>query len=134
MLLKNNIARFYLLLSALFVAGGIWLLYNIMVADNTVSVCMFKNLTGWECPACGTTRSLSFILHGHWMDALRQNPLGYIVAPALIIIPFWMLADLLRKQPTLFTTLQKAERRIKQQPLLLMLGALLIILNWIWKL
>ena len=35
--------------------------------------CIFRMLTGWECPGCGSQRALHSLLHGDIVTALRQN-------------------------------------------------------------
>lgn len=36
--------------------------------------CKFYALTGFYCPACGGTRALNALLHGHLAASLRLNP------------------------------------------------------------
>jgi hypothetical protein len=38
-------------------------------------VCLFHQLTGLNCPGCGSTRALYALLHGHLQTALRDNVL-----------------------------------------------------------
>jgi hypothetical protein len=42
-------------------------------------LCFFKASTGLDCPTCGTTRSVYALLHGHFAQAWRYNPTGYLV-------------------------------------------------------
>ena len=44
-------------------------------------VCMFRFLTGYTCPGCGSTRALHQILHGHFVAAFMLNPLFLIALP-----------------------------------------------------
>lgn len=37
--------------------------------------CPIRQATGWPCPACGGRHAISSLLHGHFQDALRWNPL-----------------------------------------------------------
>ena len=60
--------------------------------------CLFHRLTGLECPGCGMTRAAYATLHGRFGEALRFNPLGMIVLPALgvwvgIQIPAWLRGE-----------------------------------------
>lgn len=38
-------------------------------------VCAFHKITGLLCPGCGSLRALHQLLHGHFLTALRFNPL-----------------------------------------------------------
>jgi hypothetical protein len=38
-------------------------------------ICMFHQLTGWNCPGCGATRALYALLHGNFAMAIRDNAL-----------------------------------------------------------
>lgn len=40
------------------------------------SICLFYNLTGLPCPACGLTRAFICIGHGHLGQSLHWHPLG----------------------------------------------------------
>ncbi len=48
--------------------------------------CLFKTLTGWDCPGCGSQRALHALLHGHLSEALAYNPFLCIAAPYLALI------------------------------------------------
>ena len=45
--------------------------------------CIFKKLTGLDCPGCGSARALHSLLHGHFGEAARQNVLFF---PALLLV------------------------------------------------
>jgi len=49
-------------------------------------VCLFRFLTGYQCPGCGSTRALHQLLHGHVIAAFELNPFF------LVAIPFLMYA------------------------------------------
>ena len=44
-------------------------------------ICMFRFLTGYQCPGCGSTRAMHQILHGHLLAAFMLNPLFLIALP-----------------------------------------------------
>lgn len=44
-------------------------------------ICMFRFVTGYQCPGCGSTRALHQILHGHLVAAFMLNPLFLIALP-----------------------------------------------------
>ncbi|NLZ27424.1 MAG: DUF2752 domain-containing protein [Firmicutes bacterium] len=49
--------------------------------ESNFSVCIFKNLTGIECPGCGMTRAFSSLFHGDIIMATEHNKLVIIVFP-----------------------------------------------------
>jgi hypothetical protein len=44
---------------------------------------MFRLVTGFPCPGCGTTRALHEIVHGHYVAAFMLNPLLLFAMPFL---------------------------------------------------
>ena len=86
--------------------------------------CMFKYLTGYDCPACGIQRAIHTLLNGDVVTALRYN---YFL---LISIPyFWAVA---------ITTFCKSEIVSKmsyyvQHPKIVKVVLALIILWWIMR-
>lgn len=47
-------------------------------------LCPVHYLTGMECPTCGVTRSVWYLLHGNCAGGLQSNPLGLIVVAVLL--------------------------------------------------
>jgi hypothetical protein len=43
------------------------------------SLCMFRNVTGLECPGCGLSRAFVCIAHGDLVRAWRYNPASWLV-------------------------------------------------------
>ena len=43
--------------------------------------CLFRKLTGLQCPGCGTTRALHHLLHGDVAGAFRLNPMLFAAVP-----------------------------------------------------
>jgi hypothetical protein len=54
--------------------------------ENQHSVCIFKNITGYECYGCGMTRAIVSAIHFHFTDAYHFNNLYVIVLPLLVFI------------------------------------------------
>ena len=46
--------------------------------------CLFRFLTGYQCPGCGSTRAMHQLLHGHVLAAFMLNPLFLIAIPFLL--------------------------------------------------
>jgi hypothetical protein len=47
-------------------------------------VCLFRLLTGYTCPGCGSTRAMHQLLHGHVVAAFMLNPLFLLAIPFLL--------------------------------------------------
>lgn len=48
--------------------------------------CLFRSLTGFTCPGCGSTRALHEILHGEFVTAFTLNPLLLLAIPFLVFV------------------------------------------------
>jgi len=48
--------------------------------------CLFRMLTGWQCPFCGGTRMGAALLHGDIGTAFRYNPLVLVGLMALAVV------------------------------------------------
>ncbi|WP_438962836.1 DUF2752 domain-containing protein [Nonlabens sp.] len=44
------------------------------VDDSWMLPCMSKKLTGMDCPGCGIQRSISYLMHGDFIDAFFMYP------------------------------------------------------------
>ena len=125
--------RLYVFLTVACVAGYAWLIFNLTVAEkHTWSTCLFKNVTGIPCPACGSTRSVAELLSCNIQDALFINPFGLIIAFGLIVMPLWLLFDLLMRKSTFFKTFQYAEGILRKKVVAIPL-IVLVLINWIWN-
>jgi len=125
--------KLYSLLLIACLAGFIYLFYNIhTLQSQTFRVCIIKNVTGYPCPSCGTTRAVTLLLEGKIIESFLLNPFGIVVAIVMTIFPFWVLIDIIFKKESFFKTYKKAEARIRKPRLALILIAL-VLLNWIWN-
>ncbi len=62
-------------------------------------VCLFHKLTGLNCPGCGGTRAAYQLLHGHLLNALRDNALFILTLVALMVRGVWFAARKICHQP-----------------------------------
>lgn len=130
-----NRNKLYTLISVACIAGYIWLFYSLKsdyVLNNPTSVCLFKHITNIPCPSCGSTRSVLAITNGEFKNAVLINPLGYLIACIMIILPTWIALDLISKRNSLLYTYKKAEQYLSKPNVAVPL-ILLVILNWIWN-
>lgn len=114
-------------------AGLIYLFYNIhTLQSQTFRVCIIKNVTDYPCPSCGTTRAVTLLLKGRFIESLLLNPIGIVVAIIMIIFPIWILIDIIFKKETFYFWYKKAECTIRK-PWLASILIVLVLLNWIWN-
>lgn len=73
---------------SLLVAGAAYLFVFEPGRTGFFPVCLFRLLTGLQCPGCGSTRAMHQVLHGHFEAAFMLNPL------LLISLPFMLFAFL----------------------------------------
>jgi hypothetical protein len=123
---------YWLLFIACFL-GFIYLLYHLQDSENThFGVCIFKQVTGFPCPSCGTTRAVQLLLQGDVLASLQMNPFGIFVAIIMIFAPFWIAFDVIFKRDTLYQSYKKMEITIRINWIAAIL-ILLVMLNWIWN-
>lgn len=127
---KNKL--YFFLLSACFI-GFCWLFFSIHYEQkNNISACFIKTTTNIPCPSCGSTRAVSEIVKGNIFEAVLINPFGLIIALGLIIIPIWIVFDLLFKKDSFYRFYQNTEKFIRKKPIASIL-IILVLLNWYWN-
>jgi len=116
--------------------GYAWLGFSILNEDHQgnshFGVCLFKKVTSFPCPSCGTTRSVIFLTKGEFYRALMTNPFGIIVAFLMIIVPVWITFDAISNKQTLFKYYHKTEKFIRTRWVAILL-ILLVLGNWVWN-
>ncbi|HPT12312.1 MAG TPA: DUF2752 domain-containing protein [Bacteroidales bacterium] len=68
------------------IACGLMLMVFIpsdLMFQEKVPLCLFKYLTGIECPLCGMTRACYYIMHLHFASAFGYNPVSFML-PVII--------------------------------------------------
>lgn len=70
--------------AALLCSAGYGLVLLIMAGGR--SLCLFRTITGHECPGCGMTRAFVALLHGDVAGAFRHNRMSLIVLPLLAYV------------------------------------------------
>ncbi|MEX2232774.1 MAG: DUF2752 domain-containing protein [Cyclobacteriaceae bacterium] len=133
--MKSNI-RIYWILAILSVAGYAWIGFHLLsngVAETPLTVCLVKNATCIPCPSCGITRSLLLLISGNIQGAMLMNPLGCVVAFAMLIIPVWILSDVVTRKDTLARSFLWTENKIKTRKAIYIPLVALALLNWGWN-
>jgi len=127
---KKNL---YFLVWTLGASGYLWLYYNYnLVTSTKTSWCVTKKITGYPCPACGSTRSVISILEGDLYQAALLNPFGFLVLLILVLFPLWVLVDILFKKESFYEFYIKIENRLRNKYVAIF-GGIIILLNWIWN-
>ena len=67
---------------------------NYLIFDTLYLRCLFKELTGYDCPACGAQRAVVSLFKGDFHNAFWHNPYLIILAPVLIV---WAGVSLFKK-------------------------------------
>lgn len=81
--------------------------------------CMFHELTGWECPGCGSQRALHALLTGDVAGAWHFNALFVLELPLLVLlVAAWYMRS---RVPWLHRTLNSRS---------VILGILAVIILW----
>ncbi|WP_424878482.1 DUF2752 domain-containing protein [Streptomyces sp. SLBN-8D4] len=101
--------------SAVLVAGAVGAAYLYRTdphePGHVLPQCPFRMLTGLLCPACGGTRMVYDLMHGHFTEAWLDNRALLLASPyALVLLGRWAWAGLhgRRWRPTLSPRAQVA--------------------------
>lgn len=96
---RLRIPRFLLITVAAIVAAGIVAVYfSLDPSTNYFPRCMFHELTGWQCPGCGSQRAIHSLLNGDFAAAWHYNALFILEIPLLILLAVaWWLRDRIPK-------------------------------------
>ncbi len=127
--------KLYLLLFIACAAGYSWIFYDsatISAHSKPVEGCLLKHIAGIPCPSCGSTRSVLALMQGNLIQSLYINPFGILIALLMLIVPVWIIADLVTKRKTLFDYYRQAERLMKKPRIAFPL-LFLVLVNWIWN-
>jgi hypothetical protein len=125
--------RLYTIVMIGTISGLFYFLYSFYRNPETgISWCLFKNATGYPCPSCGTTRAMKHLVQAEFYKALVTNPLSYLMALVLFIVPVWVGYDAITRKSGFFQWYQNGETLIRKRPIaFLFIG--LILANWIWN-
>lgn len=126
--------KLYGLLGVACFIGFVYLFFSIYYLQKAeITLCWFKNITGYNCPSCGTTRAVAALFEADVLKAIQLNPLGLVVFCIMVIVPFWITFDLITQQDSLFQKYKQTEVFLRK-PLVASLLVLMIILLWYWNL
>jgi hypothetical protein len=64
--------------------------------------CLFRELTGLDCPGCGGQRALHQLLHGHLIAAIRLNAMFVFSLPLFAWVGIRFAVRKFRGEPAVF--------------------------------
>lgn len=105
---------------------------NIVANQHQIGFCIFKKLTSFPCPSCGSTRSVLLLCKGLFLQSINTNPIGLIIFLYLIIAPILLVIDLVFNKNLLSICYLKLGHLLKQPPIFITILTL-VILNWVWN-
>ncbi|MCC5918248.1 MAG: DUF2752 domain-containing protein [Cryomorphaceae bacterium] len=129
---KRNINRFYILLTALLIAGGLYLFIPFSSSQPDVGFCPLHSTTGVACPGCGTGKGVRAIFQLDLYKAWMANPFSFPLAMLVTIAPFWITFDLWRNNYSFFRFSHWVNVTLSKSYFFAPIIALLIT-NWIWN-
>jgi hypothetical protein len=116
---------------ALFVVLGLWIHPDPRGFGTHeqlgLPACKMMDWTGIPCPGCGVTTSVALFAHGQFLESLRNQPLGYLVALAIPLCAAWTVVSHL-----LGRDLAHDADIVRVKPFVLSLFAV-ILLPWLYK-
>lgn len=127
--------KLYITLFIACMAGYGWLYLNAghpPEALHAVGVCPVKYITTLPCPSCGSTRSVLQLLEGNFTTAFLLNPFGYLILLLMVMLPVWIVTDLVTRRQSLYLVYTRTETYLKQAQYAIPLIALVLV-NWIWN-
>lgn len=130
--MRNPRSRLYITTGIVCFIGIIWLLLDYYASAN-VTLCPVKLVTGYPCPSCGTTRSISALLNGQLKDAFMINPLGIVSSIIIMAVMLLMLLDLVTKRDYYYKLYNQVEKFLQQHKAFSAILVILVILNWAWN-
>ncbi len=130
-----NQRRFYIFIISISILAYSWLTYNSFFVSNSkegITICWFKIISGFPCPACGSTSGIIEIFKGNFLHAFQLNPFAYSSLFILIFASIWGVLDLISKKDGFYKFYLSVNTYIKQKRIFIPL-ILLILSIWIWN-
>ncbi len=128
--------KLYILFLSLSLAGYGWLACNVITASGEggpPAFCLFKEVTGLPCPSCGATRSVLLLGRGDFEAALLLNPLGFLLVAGLLVIPFWLGYDIVRRRESFYRRYNAIEEFLRQKKWVVFAAGIFLLINWAWN-
>ena len=82
---RGSLRPLVIVLAALGLVGAALLFFFDPAQHAFYPVCLFKKMTGYDCPGCGGLRAVHQLLRGDVWTAVQLNALAVLAVPALLI-------------------------------------------------
>lgn len=83
MILHSN-RKSTIIMTAVIVMTAVIICYALVDPESRyMPHCMFRMLTGYDCPGCGAQRCMHALLHGQVAKAWSYNPAMFVLMPLL---------------------------------------------------
>jgi Protein of unknown function (DUF2752) len=115
--------RYWLLAGAAIVLG-IYFIFDPQAA-GFFPKCPFNQLTGMDCPGCGSQRAIHALLHFDIPKAFRFNPLLVISLPYIFLGYIFEFSQLANKWPKI--------RKFLFGPKAIWMWAIVVVLFWVGR-
>jgi hypothetical protein len=119
--------RFWLLASIALVLG--WFFRDFLLAQT--SLCLFKSVSGIECPSCGSTRSVLAFLSGEIWLSLRYNLLGFLFGVLMLALPLLWFVEKVFKRVLIYALYVWLSIKFKRRRFL-WFAVVLVVIYWIY--
>ncbi|WP_224484841.1 DUF2752 domain-containing protein [Robertkochia aurantiaca] len=131
----NKPVRFYRVVTVLLSGGYGWLFLNKWVlhsSQDDLIVCPTRLVWGVPCPSCGLTRSLLAFFRAEISEAMHWNPIGFPMLLLLLLLPLWLIKDLIMKRNSLYEFYLLFMNHMRR-PYYAFAFGLIIFLTWGWN-
>lgn len=66
---------------------GIGALYTVLIYTTGFGIpCLFNQITGLQCPGCGTSRMALAVMRFDFADGFMYNPVAFVTVPVWVLI------------------------------------------------
>ena len=95
--------------------------------------CVFHELTGLPCVTCGMTRCAIQFFHGHFLAALKWNPLVFTALCSVMAFDLYAFATLTTRAPRLRLSFSTRAKTFVRVSVILAFALNWIYLLWHWR-
>jgi Protein of unknown function (DUF2752) len=94
--------------------------------------CEFKRVTGLPCPSCGMTTSFALLMHGDFLESLKANFAGTLLAGIGLLFLPWSVLSMLRGRWVWTRDPEGLLLRVVILFVVVMFGRWLALMAWRW--
>ncbi len=113
----------FIIIALIVLAGLIGIYMQVNPANSLIAPkCLFKTLTGYDCPSCGGQRALHAMLNGNLRTAFMFNPFLFVAIPYIGAVAYSAFST---------STIAKSVKPIVQHPIAINLYLIMYVAWWI---